>query len=373
MLDPLYDAAVWRTLDRDALVPDTIWTWSPFLPLSGSPRVSLATRGGPLVDAPQLARHLGLRRLRLKMDGYAYPSWSFKDRPVAVAINRALELGLRTVACPSTGNLAHSVAAQAAAAGLDAWILVPESIESTKTIASAVYGQHLVRVSGTYDEINALCREAASALGWGVVNVNLRAYYAEGSKTLAYEIAAESAWTPPSAVVAPMAGGALVTKLAQGFGELASLGWVSARPRIYGAQAEGCAPIVAAFGAHTETITPVTPNTICKSLAIGDPVDGRWAVHALRTTHGGGVAVSDAELVEGITTLASHEGVFTETAGGVVMAAAERLARAGTLTREDDVVMVLTGTGLKTTEALIGVVPEAPVIAPTLEALRSRV
>jgi threonine synthase len=229
----------------------------------------------------------------------------------------------------------------------------------------------VVRVAGTYDEINALCREAGSALGWGVVNVNLRAYYAEGSKTLAYEVAAESAWTPPSAVVAPMAGGALVTKLAQGFAELAGLGWVNTRPRIYGAQAEGCAPIINALNSKADAIMPVTPDTICKSLAIGDPVDGRWALHALRTTHGGGVAVSDAELVAGIRSLASSEGVFTETAGGVVVAAAERLAKSGTLTREDDVVLVLTGNGLKTIEALSGALPNAPVIAPTLSALEA--
>lgn len=369
-LDPLYDAAAWAQLDRDAFTGTSFWEWLPFLPLVETPRVSLDVRGGPLVEAPRLARHLGVRRLRLLIDGYAYPSWSFKDRPVAVAINRALELGLRTVACPSTGNLAHAVAAQASGAGLDAWILVPESIEPSKTMASAVYGRRLVRVGGTYDQVNSLCREAAGAFGWGVVNVNLRPYYSEGSKTIAYAIAAGSDWTPPTAVVAPMAGGALVTKLAQGFGELASLGWIPSRPRLYGAQPEGCSPIVAAFDAHTD-VTPVVPDTICRSLAIGNPVDGRWAVHALRTTQGGARAVSDRELLEGIRLLADQEGVFTETAGGVTVAAARRLVQGGGVSADDDVVLVLTGNGLKTMEALDGALASVPVIPPTLDALRS--
>lgn len=371
-LDPLYDAAAWGALDRDAFTNGTFWRWLPFLPLSAPPRASLGIAGGPLVEAPALARQLGVRRLRLKVDGMAFPSCSFKDRPVAVAINRALELGLKTVACPSTGNLANAVAAQAAAAGLEAWILVPESIESAKTTASAIYGQRLVRVAGTYDEINALCREAAGALGWGVVNVNLRAYYSEGSKTIAYELAAESDWHPPTAVVIPMAGGALVTKIAQGFGELAGLGWLEGeRPRLYGAQADGCAPIVRAFAEKADTIIPVTPDTICRSLAIGNPVDGRWAARALRTTKGGAQAVSDPELLEGIRLLAETEGVFTETAGGVTVAAARRLAESGALRADDDVVLVLTGNGLKTVEALDGTLPAAPVIAPTLQALEA--
>jgi threonine synthase len=311
-----------------------------------------------------------VRRLRLLVDGHAFPSCSFKDRPVAVAINRGLELGFETFACPSTGNLANSVAAQAAACGRPAWVLVPETVEDTKTLASAVHGARLVRVRGTYDAVNALCREAAAAFGWGVVNVNLRPYYAEGSKTIAYQLAAASGWRPPTAVVAPMAGGALVTKVAQGFGELASLGWLTgAAPRLYGAQAEGCAPIVRAFHAGHDTITPVEPDTVCRSLAIGDPVDGRWAVRALRQSGGGAQAVRDPELLEGITLLAGTEGVFTETAGGVTVAAARRLAQAGALTPEDDVVLLLTGNGLKTTEALAGALTAAPVIAPTLDAL----
>ena len=371
-LDPLYDPATWRALDRDAFTNAAFWGWLPFLPLSAPPRVSLGVAGGPLVDAPALARRLGVRRLRLKVDGLAFPSCSFKDRPVAVAINRALELGLRTVACPSTGNLANAVAAQAAAAGLDAWILVPASIEAAKTTASAVYGRHLVRVTGTYDEINALCREAASVLGWGVVNGNLRAYYSEGSKTIAYEIAAAERWKPPTAIVTPMAGGALVTKLAQGVGELAALGWLAGdRPRLFGAQAEGCAPIVTAFAAGGEAITAVVPDTICHSLAIGNPVDGRSAVRALRTTNGGAQAVSDRELLEGIRLLAETEGVFTETAGGVAVAAARRLATSGALRADDDVVLILTGNGLKTAEALDGTLAAAPVIAPTLAALEA--
>lgn len=375
-LDPVYDwdAIAESVSRRDVSIrPRTMWRYRELLPLDGGPRTSLHVGWTPLVEIPALADLLGVARLWIKMDGVSYPSLSFKDRVVGVAINRALELGLSTVGCPSTGNLANAVAAHAAAAGLDAWVFIPDDLELGKTIGTMVYRPNVVRVHGTYDQINRLCRDAAEAYGWGIVNVNLRAYYAEGSKTMAYEIAEQLGWRTPTAVVAPMAGGALVTKLAKGFAELVRLGWiVSAPPKLFGAQAGGCSPIVTAVQNATETIVPVTPRTIARSLAIGEPVDGPWAARAIVESEGWAAAVSDAELVEGISMLAQFGGVFTETAGGVTMAAAKKLAGEGWLGKEDEVVLCITGNGMKTIEAMEGTFAPTPVIGPTLAELERR-
>jgi threonine synthase len=303
----------------------------------------------------------------VKNDAVSHPTCSFKDRVVAVALNAAVGLGLETVGCASTGNLANAVAAQAARAGLAAWIFVPEDLEVGKIVGTAVYGPRLVRVRGNYDDVNRLCAQVADRFGWGIVNVNLRGYYGEGSKTLAFEIAEQLGWRLPDAVVAPMAGGSLVTKLDKGFREFLSAGLVSgSAPRLYGAQADGCAPIVHLVASGGDAIEPVVPRTIARSIAIGNPADGRFAARAIRGSGGDAAAVSDAELVAGIRLLAETTGVFTETAGGVTVAAALKLAREGKLTASDEVVLCITGHGLKTVEAIQPALPETPLIDPRI-------
>ncbi|HEX4575143.1 MAG TPA: threonine synthase [Gemmatimonadales bacterium] len=365
-LDPVYDRA--RVLPgRDAIAAraPSLWRYREWLPFEGAPVLSLDTGFTPLVDAPALARRLGVARAWVKNDTVCHPSLSFKDRVVAAAINAARAFGLDTIGCASTGNLANAVAAHAARAGLKAWIFIPADLEVGKVVGTSVYGPSLVRVRGTYDEVNRLCAQLADRFAWGIVNVNLRAYYGEGSKTVAYEIAEQLGWRLPSAVVAPMAGGSLVTKLAKGFGEFLDAGLVrGVPPRLYGAQAAGCAPIVRLVERGAGPIEPVRPDTICRSLAIGTPADGAFAARALRDSGGWAAAVSDADLVAGIRWLAEDVGVFAETAGGVTAAAALALSRAGRLGPADEVVLCITGHGLKTVEAVSGVLPEPPLVAP---------
>ena len=330
----------------------SLWRYREWLPFEGEPALSLDTGFTPLFEAPSLARAIGVGRLWIKNDAVSHPSLSFKDRVVATAINAAVALGLDTVACASTGNLANAVAAHAARAGLPAWVFVPDDLEHAKLVGTAIYGARLVRVRGTYDDVNRLCAQVADRFGWGVVNVNLRGYYGEGSKTLGFEIAEQLGWRLPSAVVAPMAGGSLVTKLLAGFDAFVTAGLVDGPvPSLYGAQAAGCAPIVRLVEGGGDRISPVIPNTLARSLAIGNPADGALAAKAIRRTGGWASAVSDEELVAGIRLLAEHAGVFTETAGGVTVAAAQRLARAGRLGADDEVVLCVTGNGLKTVES----------------------
>ena len=372
-LEPVYDPD--RPLPDAATIasrPGSLWRYREWLPFEGEPVLSLDSGFTPLVEAPALARRLGVARLWVKNDAVCHPSLSFKDRVVASAINAALAFGLDTVGCASTGNLANSVAAQAARAGLAAWIFIPHDLEIGKVVGTAVYNPHLVRIRGNYDDVNRLCTQAADRYGWGLVNINLRGYYGEGSKTVAFEICEQLGWRTPSAVVAPMAGGSLVTKLGKGFAEFAKAGLVSGGPpRLYGAQAEGCSPIVRLVESDGEQLEPVVPNTIARSIAIGNPADGRFAAQAIRGTGGWVAAVSDEDLVAGIRLLAETTGIFTETAGGATVAAAAALARAGRLGPEDEVVLCITGNGLKTVEALQGVLPEAPVIAPKIRELEA--
>ena len=343
---------------------------------TGEPSLSLDTGCTPLVESPALARRLGVARLWVKNDSVSHPSLSFKDRVVASAINAARAFGLDTVGCASTGNLANAVAAQAARAGLAAWIFIPDDLELGKVVGTAVYNPHLVRVRGNYDDVNRLCSQAADRFGWGLVNINLRGYYGEGSKTVAFEICEQLGWRTPTAVVAPMAGGSLVTKLGKGFAEFAKAGLVSGpAPRLYGAQADGCAPIVRLVESGGERVEPVVPHTIARSIAIGNPADGRFAAQAIRGSGGWVAGVSDEALVSGIRLLAETTGIFTETAGGATVAGALALAEQGRLGPEDEVVLCITGNGLKTVEALRDTLPEAPVIAPKirdLEALYGR-
>jgi threonine synthase len=365
-LEPLYPA------DRD--LPDratierrrhSLWRYREWLPFEGEPVLSLDTGFTPLVEAPRLAQRLGVARAWIKNDSVSHPSLSFKDRVVATAINAAHALGLTTIGCASTGNLANAVAAQAARAGFAAWIFIPEDLEVGKIIGTAVYGPNLVRVRGHYDDVNRLCAQLADRFGWGIVNVNLRGYYGEGSKTIAFEIAEQLGWRLPTAVITPMAGGSVLTKLRKGFGEVLAAELVTgAQPRLYGAQAEGCAPIVRHFDRNDDRIIPEIPNTIARSIAIGNPADGVFAAKAMRDTGGAAQAVSDQALVDGIRLLAETTGIFTETAGGVTVAAALALGERGLLRADDEVVLCITGNGLKTTEAVRDALPQAPVIAP---------
>jgi len=284
---------------------------------------------------------------------------------VASAINAAQALGLDTLGCASTGNLANAVAAQAARAGLPAWIFIPDNLEQAKVLGTAVYGPHLVRVRGHYDDVNRLCAQLADRFGWGIVNVNLRGYYGEGSKTMGFEIAEQLGWRLPTAVVVPMAGGSLLTKLHKAFGEIRDAGLVSDEaPRLYGAQASGCAPITRLLESGGETLVPEIPNTIAKSIAIGNPADGVFAARAMRGTGGWSAAVSDERIVAAIRLLAETTGIFTETAGGATLAGALALAEQGRFGKDDEVVLCITGNGLKTLDAISGSIADSPVVSP---------
>jgi threonine synthase len=364
-LEPLYPAV--RLLPDRATIEarsPSLWRYREWLPFEGAPVLSLDTGFTPLVEAPRLAARLGIARAWIKNDTVSHPTLSFKDRVVATAINAAHAFGLETLGCASTGNLANAVAAHAARAGLEAWIFVPEDLEAGKVIGTAVYGPHLVRVRGHYDDVNRLCTQLADRFGWGIVNVNLRGYYGEGSKTMAFEIAEQLGWRLPTAVVAPMAGGSLVTKLRKGFREFREAGLVDGDdPRLYGTQATGCAPIVRLVERGEGEIVPEVPATIARSIAIGNPADGPFAAKAIKESGGWAQAVSDRELVQGIRILAETTGIFAETAGGVTVAGALSLAARGHLGHNDEVVLCITGNGLKTTEAVRDVLAEAPVIA----------
>ncbi len=366
-------------IDRQKLAarPFTMWRYAELLPLSGPPAVGSLVGGTPLVRAHRLAERLGLDEVWVKNDAVCYPSLSFKDRVVSVAISKAIELGFDHVACASTGNLANSVAANAAQLGIRATILVPRSLEPVKILATQIYGARVIAIEGTYDDVNRLCAEAADRHGWGFVNVNLRPYYSEGSKTYAFEIADQLGWKTPDHVVAPMAGGSLVTKIGKAWSELTKLGILEQRAqptRIHGAQASGCAPISDAVIAGRELIIPVKePKGIARSLAIGNPADGFYAVKTITGSGGSGASVSDAEIIAGMRLLAETEGIFTETAGGVTVAAAQRLVASGAIRRGESLVLCITGQGLKTTDPLVGEMERPPVIAPKLSELTALV
>jgi threonine synthase len=328
-----------------------IWRYSDFLPFDGRPGDPLEPGLTPLVRADRLAERLGLEEVWVKNDA-ANPTHSFKDRVVAVAVAKARELGFETVACASTGNLANAVSAHAAAAGLRSYVFVPADLEEQKLLATQVYGTTLVGVRGTYDDVNRLCTELAEARGWAFVNVNLRPYYAEGSKTLAYETVEQLGWTLPDRVVCPIASGSLFTKLGRGFREWLDLGLIDGElPTFNGAQAEGCSPVATAFEAGEEICRPVRPDTIAKSLAIGNPADGVYALDLARSTGGSIDSVSDDEIRDGIRLLAETTGVFTETAGGVTVAVLAKLAERGDISPSERVVVYVTGEGLKTLDA----------------------
>jgi len=373
-LDPVYDRDEQRrTVTRESIEagPRSIWRYAPLLPVTPPAQQRLAPGLTPLVEAPRLAAALGVGELWLKLDT-ANPTHSFKDRVVAVAAAKALELGRTTLSCSSTGNLANAVAARAAAEGLEAVVLVPADLEPEKLVATAVYGAQILVVDGSYDDCSRLSVELSFELDWAFVNVGLRSYYAEGSKTLAFEVAEQLGWSFPDAVIAPIASGAMFTKVHQGFAELSELGLVDGTtPRLVGGQAEGCAPVATAFATGAK-VRPVRPNTLARSLAIGSPADGDLAVATARESGGSVHAVSEDEIADNIRLLAETTGVFGETAPGVTLGALREAVRRGELGEGDRVVLLVTGDGLKTPGVvaddveLVSVQPDADLILEKL-------
>jgi threonine synthase len=354
------------TRESIAAGPHSLWRYRDFLPCAPQdPNAGLPSGMTPLVKAPRLAEELGLRDVWVKNDT-ANPTHSFKDRVVSVALEKAKQLGYGVVACASTGNLANSVAAHAAAHGLESYVFVPADLEEQKIVATAVYGTTLLAVGGNYDDVNRLCMELAGERPWAFVNVNVRPYYSEGSKTLAYEVAEQLGWSLPDRCVIPIASGSLYTKIRRGFQDLLETGLVEGEvPTLDGAQAAGCGPVAAAFEAGLDFVAPTRPDTIAKSLAIGNPADGVFALDAARATGGCISSVTEEEIVEGIELLARTTGVFTETAGGVTTATLAKLARAGRIDPDERVVLYITGDGLKTLDAVASRV-ERHHIEPTL-------
>jgi len=355
------------TREKIAQGPPNIWRYSALLPLPENYQPTLPVGFTPLIKAPAVAREIGARNLFIKNDAVCLPTLSFKDRVVAVALANAKFFGFDTVGCSSTGNLANAVAAQAARLGLKTYILVPADLEPAKILNTQVYGATLVRVDGNYDHVNRLCSQLADRYNWGFVNVNLRPYYAEGSKTVGFEIAEQLGWRLPDNVVVPMAGGSLITKIRKAFKELITLGLVEDKPvRFFGAQATGCSPISTAVKSGADHIEPQRPSTIARSLAIGNPADGVYATRAIRESGGWAEDVSDIEIVSAIQELAETEGVFTETAGGVTTAVTARLYAHGRIQPDELTVTCITGNGLKTTDVLQGAYEQHAAVRPRL-------
>ncbi|MGZ4250774.1 MAG: threonine synthase [Solirubrobacteraceae bacterium] len=350
--------------------PHSLWRYADFLPVQAPPRGTLPAGWTPLLRVDRLAEHLGLEEVWIKNDA-ANPTHSFKDRVVSVALARGRELGFQTIACASTGNLANAVAAHAAAAGLESYVFIPSDLEEQKVLATGVYGTNLVSVRGTYDDVNRLCTEISGDREWAFVNINMRPYYAEGSKTLAFETIEQLGFELPDRVVCPIASGSLFTKIARGFDEWLELGLVEGSlPTFNGAQATGCSPVATAFEAGQDFCRPVKPDTIAKSLAIGNPADGPYALDLARRSGGAIDSVTDDDIREGIKLLARTTGIFTETAGGVTVAVLAKLAQRGDIDPDERVVAYITGDGLKTLDVARGTF-EAWQIKPTLESFEA--
>lgn len=348
-----------------------IWRYREFLPVEGSVYNTLEEGFTPLIKAERLGAELGLPNLYLKND-CANPTHSFKDRVVAVASTRALELGFDTLACASTGNLANAVSAYGARGGMKRFVFIPSNLEPSKVTASQIYDPNLIGVNGNYDDVNRLCSEIAGKYKWAFVNINMRPYYAEGSKTLGFEVAEQLGWKSPDQVVVPVASGSLLTKIWKGTQEFVKTGLIEQRPmRVFAAQAEGCSPVTTAYKAKTDTFRPVKPNTIAKSLAIGNPADGFYALKTIAETNGGAEMATDEEIVDGIKLLARTEGIFAETAGGVTIACLKKLAESKILNPRAVTVAYITGTGLKTQEAVMPYMKQLQVIQPNLAAFEA--
>jgi threonine synthase len=349
-----------------------MWRYSELLPLPQNYVGPNAVGGTPLVASRKLGQEWGIPNLYFKNDAVCFPSLSFKDRVVATALAAARRFGFETVGCSSTGNLANAVAAQAAQQGFDACVFIPADLEPAKVLNTAVYGARIVRIDGNYDHVNRLCAQIADRFHWGLVNVNLRPYYSEGSKTHGYEIAEQLGWKLPDNVVVPMAGGSLITKIAKAFRELVTLGWVEARPvRFFGAQATGCSPISDGVKRNLSRFEPQKPKTIARSLAIGNPADGPFAIKQIRESDGWAEDISDPEIVAAIRLLAETEGIFAETAGGVTAGVTKKLIDQGRIAQNETTVVCITGNGLKTTDAIVGEFPLSDAIPPRIEAFEA--
>src|SRR5437899_797534 len=363
-----------KTARRESLAARdfNMWRYSELLPLPEDFAARNAVGGTPLVASQKLAAKWGLKNLYFKNDAVCFPSLSFNDRVVATALSAARRFHFTTVGCSSTGNLANAVAAQAAQQGFDACVFIPADLEPAKVLNTAVYGARIVRINGNYDHVNRLCAQIAGRFQWGLVNVNLRPYYSEGSKTHGFEIAEQLGWRLPDNVVVPMAGGSLIGKIAKAFRELVTLGWVEDKPvKFFGAQATGCSPISTAVKRGLSRFEPQKPNTIARSLAIGNPADGNYASKLIRESGGWADDVSDTEIVSAIKLLAETEGIFTETAGGVTTGVADKLIREGRIYPDETTVVCITGNGLKTTDAIVAEYPATEAIAPKLEAFEA--
>ena len=373
-LDVDYDyEAMARVVSKERIEsgPRTIWRYRDFLPIDGDRIVDIGAGFTPLLRAENLGRELGLKQLYIKND-CVNPSYSFKDRVVSVASSKAIEFGFDTIACASTGNLAGAVAAHAARANLKACVFFPANLEQGKILGAAIYNPTLVAVDGNYDDVNRLCTEVADRFNWAFVNINIRPFYSEGSKTLAYEVAEQLGWRAPDRVIVPIASGALFTKIWKGYHELVKVGLLDSVPtRMCGAQAEGCSPVVTAYKANTLNVRPVKPDTIAKSLAIGNPADGYYVLKIIAESNGCAESVTDDEIVEGIKLLARTEGIFAETAGGVTIATLKKLAEAGQIDPDEVTVAYITGNGLKTQEAVLGRTAEPIRVVPTLESFEA--
>lgn len=348
--------------------PQTMWRYKELLPLDGEPTVGIQVGYTPLVKAHNLAKRLGVDELYVKNDSVNFPTFSFKDRVVSAALSKAKELGFKTVACATTGNLGNSVAAQAVQGNLESYIFMPANLEQGKVIGTSIYGTNVIGINGNYDGVNRMCSEIADKYGWAFVNINLRPYYAEGSKTYGYEIVEQLGWKAPKHVIVPMAGGSLIIKIGKAIKEMAKLGLIdNSDTSLYGAQASGSSPISTAVKTGSEVIKPVKPHTIAHSIAIGNPADGYYSVKAINESGGCAEDVSDDELVEGIKLLASTEGIFTETAGGVTVAVTRKLIEQGKIPRNESIVICVTGNGLKTLEAVLDKVEKPRVIEANIE------
>ncbi|RMG91365.1 MAG: threonine synthase [Zetaproteobacteria bacterium] len=347
--------------------PHTMWRYKELLPIDGDPTVGVQNGFTPLIRARNLERVLGVSELYIKNDSVCHPTLSFKDRVVSVALSKAVEFGFKTVACASTGNLAGSVAANAAAAGLESYVFIPHDLEQGKVLGAGIFGTKIVGIDGAYDDVNRLCSEVAGKYGWAFVNVNVRPFYAEGSKTYGYEIMEQLGWRAPKHVVVPMASGSLCTKIDKAIKEFIKLGLVEDEgTAIYGAQATGCSPIAQAVKQGSDLIKPVQADTIAKSLAIGNPADGYYASRVIRDSGGWAEDVSDEEVVDAIRLLAETEGIFTETAGGVTLGVTKKLIEQGRIPRDESIVVCITGNGLKTQEAVVDAIEKPKVIRPSI-------
>jgi len=355
-LEPVYDyRAIRLTREEIERRPKNLWRYRELLPIVGRPRTGFNSGFTPLVRCDRLAVHLGVSELYIKDDSVNHPTLSYKDRVVSVAATRAIELGFQVLACASTGNLANSVAAHAARLGVDCCVFIPDNLEAGKLLGSAIFNPTILAIAGNYDDVNRLCTQVADRYGWGFVNINLRSYYAEGAKTYGFEIAEQLGWKYPRHLVAPVAGGTLLPRIVRGLRELREIGLVDGDlPRVYAAQAAGCAPVVRALEAGLDYPEPVRPDTIAKSIAIGNPADGYQVVQTVKSTGGSGAAVSDAQIIEAIQLLAQTEGIFTEPAGGTTLAATIDLVKRGVIPRDESIVVCVTGNGYKTSEVVAG-------------------